>query len=52
MSLYSHVSDKTSMLLLDEETRLEMTSRFGRKLRILIKITDSKSSGRGVDLGP
>lgn len=52
MSLYSHVSDKTSMLLLDEETRLEMTSRFGRKLRILVKITDSESSGRGVDLGP
>lgn len=51
MSLYSHVSVNTNKLLLDDETRLEITSRLGRKLRMLVKITDNESCGRGAGLG-
>lgn len=53
MSPVSHDSVMTSKLLLDEETRLDIFSRFGRKLRALVKVTDKERlfdvvEGRGL----
>lgn len=45
MSSVSHVSVSISMLLADDETRLQMCSRLGRKLRIFVKIIEKERAG-------
>lgn len=44
-SSVSHVSVSTSMLLEDDETRLQMCSRLGRKLRMFVKIIEKERFG-------